>query len=76
MAHPRTRDERRALSERWKRRVRGYLVVRCRPAQYIDAALIGSYARTRVPCSCYMCGNPRRHMKGDGRVTFQELRAA
>lgn len=27
---------------------------------------------TRVPCSCFMCGNPRRHF---GRRTRQELLA-
>ena len=22
---------------------------------------LGIYRKTKVPCSCYMCGNPRRH---------------
>lgn len=28
-------------------------------------------AETRKPCSCYMCGNPRKHWKDD---TMQEKR--
>lgn len=30
------------------------------------------YFATRVPCSCTMCGNPRRHW---GEKTIQELKA-
>ena len=30
--------------------------------------------RTRVPCSCYMCGNPRKHSKGKDKLTIQERR--
>ncbi|MBX3170905.1 MAG: hypothetical protein KF760_26090 [Candidatus Eremiobacteraeota bacterium] len=26
-------------------------------------------------CSCWMCGNPRRHMKGKERLPFAERRA-
>lgn len=33
---------------------------------------IGRMASTRTCCSCYMCGNPRRHF---GEKTIQELRA-
>lgn len=25
-----------------------------------DAVSVGIHARTRAPCSCWMCGNPRR----------------
>ena len=32
-------------------------------------------ARTPKPCSCWMCGNRRRHHKGDERNTVQERRA-
>jgi hypothetical protein len=40
------------------------------------AAVIGRAARTRHPCSCYGCGNPRRHFKSpDWRLTLQERRA-
>lgn len=30
---------------------------------------IGRLANTRVPCSCYMCGNPRKHFL---EITKQE----
>ena len=30
--------------------------------------------RTRVPCSCYICGNPRRHAKGKDRLTLADKR--
>ena len=33
----------------------------------------GRLARTRTPCSCAMCGNPRRR---SGKATLQERRAA
>jgi hypothetical protein len=75
MSHPRTRGERRALMDRWRRRLRGYLVVRSRmPGD--DARILGLYLHTRTPCSCYMCGNERRHTKGVARFTVQERRAA
>ena len=39
-----------------------------------DEAYVGKRAATRVPCSCPMCGNPRRHGKSE-RLTLQERRA-
>lgn len=39
----------------------------------IPACQVGRYATDRVPCSCRMCGNPRRYY---GDVTTQELRAS
>lgn len=33
------------------------------------------FADTPTPCSCYMCGNPRRHFKGDAKLPLPELRA-
>ena len=33
--------------------------------------IIGIYRKVRKPCSCYMCGNPRRHF---GKRTLQEIR--
>lgn len=33
----------------------------------------GRLAATRTPCSCWMCGNPRRYA---GELTVQERRAA
>ena len=35
---------------------------------------VGKMARTRTPCSCAMCGNPRRHAKGVERETLAERR--
>jgi len=57
-----------------------------RQAQYIDnlgvvgeAWCVGSeyekkLRRTRVPCSCAMCGNPRRHFKGEEKLTIADKR--
>jgi hypothetical protein len=25
-------------------------------------------------CSCWMCGNPRKYMKGEAKFTYQELK--
>lgn len=36
-----------------------------------DAKLIGKAIDTPSPCSCWMCGNPRRYFK---ELTRQELR--
>lgn len=36
-----------------------------------DAARVGLYARTPRPCSCWMCGNPRRY---SGEKTVKERR--
>jgi len=30
--------------------------------------------RTRVPCSCHMCGNPRHKFKGKDRLTLADKR--
>ena len=38
-----------------------------------DARQIGRFAQTRKPCSCFMCGNPRRHF---GEKTIRERRLA
>lgn len=31
--------------------------------------LLGIYRKTKVPCSCYMCGNPRKL----GKLTRKEI---
>ena len=31
--------------------------------------LLGIYRKTRVPCSCWMCGNPRKY----GQLTRKEI---
>ena len=36
---------------------------------------IGRAGATITPCSCFMCGNPRRHYKGKAALTIQERRA-
>lgn len=36
---------------------------------------VGKSTRTPTPCSCAMCGNPRRHAKGARRKTLAEYRA-
>jgi hypothetical protein len=33
--------------------------------------IVGTYRKTKVPCSCYMCGNPRRHW---GYLPMREVR--
>lgn len=37
-----------------------------------DAKSIGKVVDTPCPCSCWICGNPRRHLK---ELTRQECRA-
>lgn len=37
-----------------------------------DARAVGKRVSTRQPCSCWMCGNPRRHFK---QATMQEIRS-
>jgi hypothetical protein len=41
--------------------------------QGIYAVCVGSYRKVRRLCSCWMCGNPRKHF---GACTRQELKAA
>ena len=36
----------------------------------------GILAATAALCSCYVCGNPRRHWKGKGALTKQERQQA
>ena len=38
-------------------------------------ATAGMVANTPTPCSCYMCGNPRRNSWGDHPLTLQERKA-
>jgi hypothetical protein len=35
---------------------------------------VGRMAATPHSCSCRCCGNPRKHEKGRGRLTMQEIR--
>jgi hypothetical protein len=41
--------------------------------QGVYAVCVGSYRKVRRPCSCWMCGNPRRYF---GERTRQEALAA
>jgi len=41
--------------------------------QGVYAVCVGSYRKVRRPCSCWMCGNPRKYF---GTQTRQELKAA
>ena len=36
---------------------------------------LGMLVNTTKPCSCWMCRNPRRALKGKDKVTMQELKA-
>jgi hypothetical protein len=42
-----------------KRRVQGYYDGAFRG----DPRHVGKIAHARTPCSCWMCGNPRRHLR-------------
>ena len=65
----RTRDERRALAER--------IIARSvRHIPWAEWIHHHRFAKTRKPCSCWMCGNPRRFFAGKERLTMQERRAA
>jgi len=64
-----SRAIRRQHERRIKRRVREYYGgVFCR-----DERRVGKLAQARTPCSCFMCGNPR---KFEGRPTLRERRAS
>ncbi len=41
-----------------------------RLSPYEISRLLGIYRKTRVPCSCSSCGNPRKY----GELTQEELR--
>lgn len=72
-----TRLDRRLRLEKEKRKaVRLVRDIWQRPDLAADPAFVGKRARTRVPCSCMFCGNPRRHSHGPGSIPIQERRAA
>ena len=64
----RGRAYRRHQLERAKRRVRQYYG----GVHRADHRRIGWLAHTPTPCSCWMCGNPRRYIRS---LTLQERRA-
>jgi hypothetical protein len=50
--------------QRMKRRaVRLFRDIWKEPHLTRDDIMVGIYANTHKPCSCSMCGNPRRHFK-------------
>ena len=64
------------LKARALRRLRPSLEAPRQPMRPIEfAKTAGKLAQTRTPCSCAMCGNPRRHAKGANRETLAESRA-
>ena len=80
----RTKAYRRWQEQKKKKKVRKYFVCERHgddgvfdysrePAPTNDPAIIGIVARTPAACSCYMCGNPRKHWN---ELTMQEKRAA
>ena len=69
------RGQRRARKEREKRKTRKFIRDVWQNVELAhDESFVGKRSRTRVPCSCPMCGNPRRTGKS-GRLTLQERRA-
>ncbi len=43
--------------------------------QFMSARNAGMIVDTPTPCSCYMCGNPRRKAWADEILTIQERKA-
>lgn len=62
----------RRVKARALRRLKAMAAVPDDPMQAAQAA--GRLARTPTPCSCWMCGNPRRRAKGAARETVAEHR--
>ena len=42
---------------------------------YMSPKAAGMVVNTPAPCSCYMCGNPRRNSWGESPLTMQEHKA-
>lgn len=71
MEHRSSRALRRMHSARIKRKVVSYYDGWARTSDF-PGRILGLLVATRTPCSCWMCGNPRRYMH---EATMQELRA-
>lgn len=63
--HPKTQSQRRHHRERLMRKRRHYWNTA------VEHKTLGKLAKTPTPCSCWMCGNPRRH---SGKPTLQEAK--
>lgn len=59
-----------ARRKRWVSKTLGHYFL---PGLEPEPRRIGLYARTPTPCSCPLCGNPRRWLQ---EPTIQERRAA
>ncbi len=68
---PRSGSFRKHQEVRGKQRARRVIEIQSRhiPGMDTSAKAIGKLAANRKPCSCHMCGNPRRHFKA---LTRQE----
>ena len=45
---------------------------KARPYWGINEKNINLYANCKKLCSCWMCGNPRKHAKGENKLSKQE----
>lgn len=63
---------RKALEIRRRKGLRQCKDIWCYAARWITPRSIGIAGTTPVPCSCFMCGNPRRKHKGVHALTMQE----
>lgn len=68
----RSRSERRHHHERMLDRVKNFEWMRDFSTEESREKHIKRMAETRKPCSCWMCGNPRKHQKD--KKTMQEKR--
>ena len=60
----RTRAERRHNAEKFKLRCRAYIrnhFTFGSEELTFDVKFVGKLTRNRKPCSCFMCGNPRKY---------------
>jgi len=51
----------RALRRHQRDRIRRYIERVLTPVGFVPRELVCKHINTRVPCSCWMCGNPRRY---------------
>lgn len=70
---PRGRAYRRQQKDKAKARAAKQMKLMGFEKEDITSESVGYWATTRCPCSCYMCGNPRKWWN---EVTYQEHLAA
>lgn len=73
-------NQNRRTGRAWRRHDRARVAAARRPRVYVDnidsprgQRALGMAVHTAVLCSCWMCGNPRRHAAREG--TLAEKRA-